>query len=497
MSWRPGRSGSFRRSGINLDGSSFRLNSSRSDDESSGKSTTSFLRMRPSSGNSSDGGRSSTNGNLLKANDGPTLNLPSSRGSSYRSSDSGASGIERTNSWRRSNQSSPSPYTSDKSKPYTNVEENKSSTLPWSYSSSGSRGYQPLGFTNPFTSTRERDRDTHAELRPSLSSEDKRRSTSLQPLIPGHGGSVSPRPPSYAGSEDDTNNLSVSRTPSNASSVSWNPASSGASANTLPSRRKLQKVELLHLTEPCRELVNPNDVVVNPGEEVFLAQPIITPIERLRRKDKEVARALEEKQKLIEEILNIPHEELESIAENPVTQSNTGPKSAAEVLLSALSQAKSLTALVNKTLKISEEEAVRAIALRRRGDKTSISEREKSAYISDQQRIVAKGEKLIEITTAINKQLTMLLSIIQENEKEREALRRELSRSQDQVRCLISGETSWSSPLSPASISTPLSPITPASISPMPSPFTSKSSSPPLSISDPGDRQSILSSLSR
>lgn len=332
-----------------------------------------------------------------------------------------------------------------------------------------------------------------------MSADDKRRSTSLQPLIPAHGGSVSPRPPSYAGSEEENNNhLPVSRTPSNASSVSWNPASSGASSNTLPTRRKLQKVELLHLTEPCRQLVNPTDVVVSPGEEVFLAQPVITPIERLRRKDKEVARALEEKQKLIEEILNIPHEELESIAENPGYQNNTGPKSAAEILLSALSQAKSLTALVNKTLKISEEEAVRAMALRRRGDKTSMAEREKSAYISDQQRIVAKGEKLIEITTAINKQLTMLLAIIQENEKEREALRRELSRSQDQVRCLISGETSWSSPLSPASISSPLSPITPASISPMPSPFTSKSSSPPLSISDGTcDRQSVLSSLSR
>jgi len=354
-----------------------------------------------------------------------------------------------------------------------------------------------MGFTNPFTSTRERDRDTATELRPSSSAEDKRRSTSLQPLIPSHTGSVSPRPPSYAGSEDDNNNThSISRTPSNASSVSWNPSS--AMSNTLPSRRKVQKVELLHLTEPCRELVNPGDVVISSGEEVFLAQPVVTPIERLRRKDREVARALEEKQKLIEEILNIPHEELESIAENPGSMNASGPKSAAEILLSALSQAKSLTALVNKTLKISEEEAVRAMAIRRRGDKTSIAEREKASFLSDQQRIVAKGEKLIEITSAINKQLTMLLAIIQENEKERESLRRELSRSQDQVRCLISGETSWSSPLSPASISSPLSPITPASISPMPSPFTSKSSSPPLSISDGAcDRQSVLSSLSR
>ena len=35
-----------------------------------------------------------------------------------------------------------------------------------------------------------------------------------------------------------------------------------------------------------RELVNPSEVVVTSGHEVYLAQPVITPIERLRRKDK-------------------------------------------------------------------------------------------------------------------------------------------------------------------------------------------------------------------
>ena len=170
--------------------------------------------------------------------------------------------------------------------------------------------------------------------------------------------------------------------------------------------------------------------MVNSSQEIFLAQPVVTPIEQLRRKDKEVARALEEKQKLIEEILNIPHEELESITESSLerSQQQAGqPRSAAEILLSALSQAKSLTALVNKTLKLSEEEAMQAMSLRSQEDKMS------SSTLSEQQRIVAKGERLIEITMAINKQLTMLLTIIQENEKERESLRRELARTQDQV----------------------------------------------------------------
>ena len=179
--------------------------------------------------------------------------------------------------------------------------------------------------------------------------------------------------------------------------------------------------------------MNPSEVQISSGHEVFLAQPVITPIERLRRKDKEVARALEEKQRLIEEILNIPHEELESITESANINNNNNnmgqqqPRTAAEILLSALSQAKILTSLVNRTLKLSEEEAMAAMAIKTQEEKMA------TGVISEQQRIVAKGERLIEITTAINKQLTLLLAIIQDNEREREALKRELSKSQDQV----------------------------------------------------------------
>ena len=98
------------------------------------------------------------------------------------------------------------------------------------------------------------------------------------------------------------------------------------------------------------------------------------------------------------------------------------PRTAAEILLSALSQAKTLTSLVNRTLKLSEEEALAAL------DPAA------ACQVAEQQRVVARGERLVEITMAINKQLTQLLAIIQENEREREALRRELARSQDQER---------------------------------------------------------------
>ena len=248
MSWRPGGgSGSFRRSGL-ID-STFRLSGSArsSDDESAGSkpsssSSSSFLRMRPSSG-SGENSSSARLGSLLRSNDrSSNLNIPStssSRSSSFRSSrENRDSKVDRSNSWRRSNVSQ---YFSDKSKQSDSggqtggpsggqsggqsgsEGESKSSTLPWSYSS---RSYQPLNFTNPFAQHREREEARSGGRTPAQS------------------------PPAGGGEEEAGAGLPVTRTPSSASSVSWTPPSS--STSTLPARRKVQKVQLLHLTEPYR-----------------------------------------------------------------------------------------------------------------------------------------------------------------------------------------------------------------------------------------------------
>jgi len=58
--------------------------------------------------------------------------------------------------------------------------------------------------------------------------------------------------------------------------------------------------------------------------------------EKIRRKDFEVARALEEKQHLIAEILHIPIEEFEHISD--IASQPTPDKDAKEVLLAALEQ---------------------------------------------------------------------------------------------------------------------------------------------------------------
>ena len=69
----------------------------------------------------------------------------------------------------------------------------------------------------------------------------------------------------------------------------------------------------------CPEIAEKNRFVIlgslkrpNPNKNAPFSISVAIPAEKLRRKDLEVARALEEKQRLIAEILNVPLEEFEA-----------------------------------------------------------------------------------------------------------------------------------------------------------------------------------------
>ena len=68
------------------------------------------------------------------------------------------------------------------------------------------------------------------------------------------------------------------------------------------------------------------------------AETIDKKIEKLSRKDEEVARALEEKQKIIADIFNIPPEDYETITDL-VVGNNDNRKDAKDVLLAVMAQA--------------------------------------------------------------------------------------------------------------------------------------------------------------
>jgi hypothetical protein len=234
-----------------------------------------------------------------------------------------------------------------------------------------------------------------------------------------------------------------------------------------------------------------------------------TKTEKLRRKDAEVAKALEEKERLIADILHIPPP-LSSTSldvygrasssgdmENPYDdpsgaldiQHQMSDKDATKVLLAALEQAKNLSDLVNESLTLSEEATVAASADVSRlsspppstapqimhsissnvedgsspisstgatgelvqgtntGDNSMTSselqvrEFKGANFGLSNSRKILPGpppERLVAITNNMNSHLTSLLAIFKEREEERERLRRELQRSQEQVHALLS-----------------------------------------------------------
>ena len=182
-------------------------------------------------------------------------------------------------------------------------------------------------------------------------------------------------------------------------------------------KKRLQRVEILKIVDST-PMIEPSQVHVNTPT-VLVADPVVTPFEKLRQKDEEVSRILEEKQRIISEILHIPEEDFDTIAD--IASSTAEAREAREILLAALSQAKSLTHFVNSSLRVGEEDVVaRGSPAREPPPSGSL--------------LGPAGDQLIQITASMNQHLTDLLAVMSERDEERELLRRQLAKSQDQIR---------------------------------------------------------------
>ncbi|XP_065581699.1 rho guanine nucleotide exchange factor 12-like [Artemia franciscana] len=95
------------------------------------------------------------------------------------------------------------------------------------------------------------------------------------------------------------------------SSVSRSASTVSTSRN--PSRRRFQRVEILQIAEGT-PLIQPTEVKVSQGD-VHTAEPILTPLEKLRRKDQLIRAALVEKQRLVAEVLHVSPDELDSLVQ--------------------------------------------------------------------------------------------------------------------------------------------------------------------------------------
>ncbi|XP_014249554.1 rho guanine nucleotide exchange factor 11 isoform X3 [Cimex lectularius] len=167
-------------------------------------------------------------------------------------------------------------------------------------------------------------------------------------------------------------------------------------------------------------LIDPGEVIVS-SRDVLTAEPVLTPLEKLKRKDELVRRTLYEKQAIVADILHVPREEFDNIVE--LAGEPAIDKEPSELVLAAVSQVHELTLVINEALKVTEEETVALTAESGTGTKLA--------------RLPGiPAYKVQGIASSLTTQLSQLLSIMVERDEERERLRRELQKSREQLHAL-------------------------------------------------------------
>ncbi|KAL0104697.1 hypothetical protein PUN28_016378 [Cardiocondyla obscurior] len=198
------------------------------------------------------------------------------------------------------------------------------------------------------------------------------------------------------------------------------------------------------LAEPLRMVTCTQLSLIDPLEvhvelpPVHVAEPVLTPIECLRRKDEVIKQALLEKQSLMADILNIPKEDFEHVADM-ASEPSPVEKEPAELILAAINQTDQLMGMLNSALNVSETETIFAT----RGTSTQSSPACEAtgcpslrSHSHSQQSVMGMMQPICHYLTSQLSQLSQLLEIIKDREEEREKLRKELRRNRERVHAL-------------------------------------------------------------
>ncbi|XP_042905451.1 rho guanine nucleotide exchange factor 11 isoform X2 [Parasteatoda tepidariorum] len=190
---------------------------------------------------------------------------------------------------------------------------------------------------------------------------------------------------------------------------------------------RIERIEILEIMEGP-QLIEPNEVIVT-GPVCEIAEPVLTPLEKLRRKDIEISKAIEEKEKITSEILNIPLEDLKNISEKVIDDVQS--LSSVELATSAVQLGNKLSSIVSGSLNI--EETMGAFDA---GESLSTSEKSKE----DQEMSSPKKEpksssiqSLLSLSASLNQCLTQLMVAVNNAEEEKKLLRSELAVCQEQI----------------------------------------------------------------
>ncbi|KAL1517182.1 hypothetical protein ABEB36_000980 [Hypothenemus hampei] len=173
-------------------------------------------------------------------------------------------------------------------------------------------------------------------------------------------------------------------------------------------------------------LIQPSQVNVELPP-VHTAESMLTPLEQIRRKDALVKQTLMEKEDLVADLLAIPREHFEHIADLASATSNHEENSTSDItdrLLASVFQVDILQRAVNEALNVSEGDV---IAARSPACDASGPNETRSVIPSVPAGLVG------DVAASLSLQLTTLMNEIKKVEEDRERLRKELHKVKEQL----------------------------------------------------------------
>ncbi|KAJ8922199.1 hypothetical protein NQ315_004136 [Exocentrus adspersus] len=173
-------------------------------------------------------------------------------------------------------------------------------------------------------------------------------------------------------------------------------------------------------------LIQPSQVNI-AVPPVLTAESMLTPLEQIRRKDALVKQALEDKEGLVADMMSIPREHFQHIADMASVDTSAS-REPSERILAAIFQVDQLQKAVNQSLNITEYDAVTA-----KGGKFPACAGQQPVDEASAAHLSIPVNLVRDLATSLSSQLTTLLSEVKQIEDERDMLRKELHKMRERI----------------------------------------------------------------
>ncbi|CAH1263209.1 ARHGEF12 [Branchiostoma lanceolatum] len=186
------------------------------------------------------------------------------------------------------------------------------------------------------------------------------------------------------------------------------------------------------------EVVQPSEVLVSQQVVYEETEVVLTPLEKLRRKDEAIRKSLEEKHRLLAELAGVPEDQLTSEIDGKLSRqdSTSQEPEPRDLVMAAILQANTLTTLVNQCLKDPARRQSSSPVVE--GEVKTISQ-EGSPTVSrptsgaSDLTISLPCDKLTAVTSRLSDQLTQLLGMLTSRDDERGRVYTELQDAQEEL----------------------------------------------------------------